>query len=125
LRMMSVEPDVIEAFGSPEQMLACVYANIWDGGDKIELSTNGHGGSCNEALSVPYLTGKIRLAIADIGEKRHAGAQDEMIIGLPVSQLERLVGLLKKASQTMYRYPFRAYFGPIPESVLKRTSIKY
>jgi len=125
LRMISVEPDVIEAFGTPEQMLACVYANIWDGGDKIELSTNGHGASCNEALSVPYLTGKIRLAIADIGEKRHAGAQDEMIIGLLVSQLERLVGLLKKASQTMYRYPFRAYFAPIPESLLKRTSIKY
>jgi uncharacterized protein (DUF169 family) len=125
LRMMSVEPDVIEAFGTPEQMLACVYANIWDGGDKIELSTNGHGASCNEALSVPYLTGKIRLAIADIGERRHAGAQDEMIIGLPVSQLERLVGLLKKATQTIYKYPFKPYIAPVPEPVLKRISIKH
>ena len=124
LKMMTVEPDVIEAFGTPEQMLACVYANIWDGGDKLELSTNGHGASCNEVLAVPYLTGKIRLAIADIGERRHAGAQDEMIIGLPVSQLERLVGLLRKTSQNMYKYPFKPYFGPLPESVLKRISIK-
>jgi uncharacterized protein (DUF169 family) len=125
LKMMSIQPDVIEAFGTPEQMLACVYANIWDGGNKIELSTNGHGASCNEVLSVPYLTGKIRLAIADIGEKRHAGAQDEMIIGLPVSQLERLVGLLKTASHTMYKYPFKPYLATLPEPVLKRISIKH
>jgi uncharacterized protein (DUF169 family) len=122
LRSISVEPDVIQAFGTPEQMLACVYANIWDGGDKLGLSTNGHGASCNEVLTVPYLTGKIRIAIADIGERRHAGAQDEMIIGLPFSQLERMVNLLRM--KTMYKFPFRPYLAPIPEPVLKRVSIK-
>jgi uncharacterized protein (DUF169 family) len=125
LKAMSITPDVIQAFGTPEQMLACVYANIWDGGDRLELSTNGHGASCNEVLSFPYVTGKIRLAIADIGERRHAGAQDEMIIGMPSSQLERLVKNLKKTYQGMYKYPFRPYLAPIPEPVLKRVSTKY
>jgi len=125
LRKMTVTPDVIQAFGTPEQMLACVYANIWDGGDRLELSTNGHGASCNEVLSVPYVTGKIRLAIVDIGERRHAGAQDEMIIGMPLSQLERLVENLKKAYQAIYKYPFRPYLPPAPEPVLKRVSTKY
>lgn len=125
LKVMSNEPDVVQAFGTPEQMLACVYANIWDGGDKLELSTNGHGGSCNEVLSVPYVTGKIRLALTDIGERRHAGAQDEMIIGLPISQLERLVENLKKAYRAIYKYPLRPYFAPVPEPVLKRVSTKY
>jgi uncharacterized protein (DUF169 family) len=125
LNTMTVTPDVIQAFGTPEQMLACVYANIWDGGDRLELITNGHGACCNEVLSVPYVTGKIRLAIADIGEKRHAGAQDEMIIGMPLSQLERLVGNLKKTYQGMYKYPFRPYLPPPPEPVLRRVSTKY
>jgi uncharacterized protein (DUF169 family) len=125
LNTMPVTPDVIQAFGTPEQMLACVYANIWDGGDKLELITNGHGASCNEVLSVPYVTGKIRLAMADIGERRHAGAQDEMIIGLPLSQLDRLVENLKKTHQAMYKYPFRPYVPPPPEAVLQRVSTKY
>lgn len=125
LRAMSIEPDVVQAFGTPEQMLAMVYATIWDGGDKLELSTNGHGGSCNEVLSVPFVTGKIRLALADIGEKRHAGAQDEMIIGIPLPRLERLVQNLKKTSETMYKYPFKPYFAPVPEAVLQRVSTKY
>jgi uncharacterized protein (DUF169 family) len=125
LKNLDMKPDVVQAFGTPEQMLACVYANIWDGGDRLELSTNGHGGSCNEVLSVPYVTGKIRLAIADIGERRHAGAQDEMIIGMPGSQLERLVANLEKAYGAIYKYPFRPYVAPVPESVLQRVSIKY
>lgn len=125
LYRMPIEPDVVQAFGTPEQMLVCVYANIWDGGDKIGLSTNGHGGSCNEVLSVPYVTGNIRLALADIGERRHAGAQDEMIIGLPVSQLERLVKNLGKAYRAIYKYPLKPYFAPVPEPVLERVSTKY
>jgi len=125
LKSVSVEPDVVEAFGTPEQMLACVYANIFDGGDRLELSTNGHGASCNEVLSVPFITGKIRLAMADIGERRHAGAQDEMIIGLPGGQLARLVNNLKKAYAAIYKYPFKPYFAPIPEPVLKRVSKNY
>jgi uncharacterized protein (DUF169 family) len=125
LRTIPIEPDVVQAFGTPEQMLAMVYANIWDGGAKLELSTNGHGGSCNEVLSVPYVTGKIWLAIADIGERRHAGAQDEMIIGIPVSRLERLVQNLQHTSETIYKYPFKPYFAPVPEAVLHRVSSKY
>ena len=125
LRDMDIEPDVVQAFGTPEQMLACVYAAIYDGGDKLVLETNGHGGSCNEVLSVPYVTGKIRLALADIGEKRHAGAQDEMIIGFPGSKLEWLIKNLEKAYNAIYKYPFKPYFAPVPEAVLKRVSIKY
>lgn len=125
LRSMLIEPDIIQAFGTTEQILACVYANIWDGGDKLELSTNGHGASCNEVLTVPYVTGKIRLAIADIGERREAGAKDEMIIGLPTSQLERLVRNLNKSNQAIYKYPFRPSFAPLAEHVLRRLSVKY
>jgi len=125
LKSAPFEPDVIQAFGTPEQMLSFVYANIMDGGKRVELCTNGHGGSCNEVLSVPYVTGDIRLAIADIGERRHAGAGDEMIVGLPAARLERMVTNMKKAYHAIYKYPHKPYFAPVPEPVLKRVSTKY
>jgi len=125
LKIIPNKPDVVQAFGTPEQMLGFVYSNIWDGGEQIGLSTNGHGASCNEVLTVPILTDKVRLAMADIGERRHAGCQDEMIVGIPHSQLERMAKLVENLSKTMYKYPFRQYLAPIPESVLKRVSTKY
>jgi len=125
LKDMLINPDVVQMFGTPEQMLACVYANIWDGGDRIKLETNGHGASCNEALSVPYLTGEIRLALADIGERRHAAAGDELIVGIPFSQLNRMVRLIERAQDTIYRYPFKPYIAPVPEATLVRVSTKY
>jgi len=125
LKDMTLEPDVVQIFGTPEQALACVYANIWDGGDRLKLETNGHGASCNEALSVPILTGEVRLALADIGERRHAGAGDELIVGIPLSQLERMVGLIEGAQNTIYSYPFKAYVAPVPAGTLRRVSTKW
>jgi uncharacterized protein (DUF169 family) len=49
LKLMPVEPDVVQVWGSPVQMLSLVYAQIWDGGNPVELKTNGHGASCNDA----------------------------------------------------------------------------
>lgn len=121
LKIMSIEPDVVQIWGAPVQMLSLVYAHIWDGSDNLELSTNGHGASCYEALSVPYLTGKVRLAMADIGDRRFAyAADDEMIIGIPIAHLERLVGNLKKCYAGVYKYPYQHYFHEIHPLALKR-----
>lgn len=105
LGTMSVEPDVVQIWGWPYHMESFAYASVWDGGDKLLLSTNGHGASCNEVLAVPYLTGKTRLAIADQGDRWHGFAtEEEMILGCPLSELERLVTNLRESMQNIY-YP--------------------
>jgi len=124
LKNMTFEPDVVQIFGTPEQALACVYAHVWDGGEKIKLETNGHGASCNEALSVPYLLGEVRLALADIGERRCAAAGQEVIVGIPRQELERMVALIEHNQSTQYSYPFRSYIAPIPEVTRQRNSVK-
>jgi uncharacterized protein (DUF169 family) len=58
LGKMSVGLDIVQIWGTPAQILAVVYVNIWDGGDNLKLNTNGHGASCYEALVVPYLKKK-------------------------------------------------------------------
>ena len=121
LSKLSVEPDVVQIWGTPAQILALVYANIWDGGENLELSTNGHGASCYEALVVPYLRNETRLAIADLGDRRYAyAADDEMIVGIPATAFSRLVDNLGKSYTGCYKYPYEYYFFPMPEKALKR-----
>ena len=121
LSKLSVEPDVVQIWGNPAQILALIYANIWDGGENLELNSNGHGASCYEALVVPYLRNEIRLAIADLGDRRYAyAADDEMIAGIPGKALFRLIENLKKSYSGCYKYPYEYYFFPMPEKMLER-----
>ena len=121
LTTMNIEPDVIQVWGTPVQMLQLVYAHIWDGSDNVQLSTNGHGASCYETLVVPYLTGKIRLAIADIGDRRFAyAADDEMITGFPFADLERITLNLSESYSGAYKYPYAYHMFPIWEGALER-----
>ena len=118
LKNMAIEPDVVQVWGTPIQMLQLVYAHIWDGSDNVELSTNGHGASYYEALVVPYLTGKVRLAIAD---RRFAwAADDEMIMGFPLAHLERLTKNLRESYTGAYKYPYAYYMFPIWQGALER-----
>lgn len=108
LEMISVAPDVVQVWALPSHMESFAYASVWDGGDKLELSTNGHGASCNEVLTVPYLTGRTRLAIADQGDRWHGFAtEEEMILGCSLAELERLAANLEESMQNIY-YP-RSY----------------
>jgi uncharacterized protein (DUF169 family) len=121
LKSISVDPDVVQIWGNPVQMLHLVYAQIWDGGSNVELSTNGHGASCYEALVVPYLTGEIRLTIADIGDRRFAYAtDDEMIMGFPLQDLKRLTTNLRESYSAAYKYPYQYHMFPIWEGAVER-----
>jgi uncharacterized protein (DUF169 family) len=121
LKTMTVEPDIVQVWGTAVQMLQLVYAQIWDGGDPVELSTNGHGASCYETLVVPYLTGEVRLAIADIGDRRFAYAADnEMIMGFPLSELERLTVNLRESYTGAYKFPYAYHMFPIWQGALER-----
>lgn len=119
LKSIPVEPDVVQIYGNPHQMLSLVYANMWDGSDNVTLNTNGHGACCYEVMVVPYLTGEVKLALADIGERRYAMASDdEMIMGVPMAHLHRLYENLKEAHQAVYKYPLKYNFVPLPETAL-------
>lgn len=121
LMSMSIEPDVIQVWGNPVHMLHLVYAQIWDGGSNVDLSTNGHGASCYEALVVPYLTGEMKLSIADIGDRRFAYAtDDEMIIGFPFQFLDRLTINLRESYAAAYKFPYQYHMFPIWKEAVER-----
>lgn len=124
LDTIPVEPDLVQVWGSPLQLMMIEYANTWNGWDRITLSTNGHGASCYEVLTVPYLTGEVKFAVADMGDRRHGMARDdEMIMGCPAGKLEKLVEGLQAQQNHMNRFPIIYNFEipfPVPNAVLKR-----
>lgn len=129
LEFATVIPDVVQIWANPTQILELEYSNTWNHGDgKIELSTNGHGASCYEASTKPYIDHKLCLAIADSGDKRHGmAADDDMILGVPTDLLEELYEGLVATNYTRNRLPILYNFDdinfPIPETVLGHSPI--
>jgi uncharacterized protein (DUF169 family) len=126
LNLMPEAPDVVVAYGSPDQLLSLIYGTIWFGGDRVKLESNGHGGTCRECVAAPYLYDELRLAITDIGERRFAMAYDwEMVAGVPYSKFARLVeGVTNALTKGSYRRPYAPWgFQPWPPAASERTRI--
>ena len=125
LNQAPVVPDVVQVYGNPLKLLELVYSNTWNGGPTIKLETNGHGASCYEVLVIPYRTKEIRLAIADMGDRRYGFASDdEMIMGIPIEKLEELYKGLISTMGTINRYPVIYNFLPVPKHVRDKISGK-
>ncbi len=130
LNIIDVMPDLIQIWGNPLQMSTLAYSHTWHNGDKrIKLSTNGHGGSCYEALTVPFLKDEVTMALADAGDRRHGYASDDdMILSVPISKLELLYDGLLKNQDTRHGVPTVYNFDdlpfPIPPAVMSIKSPK-
>lgn len=127
LANMPLQPDVVLIYGTPEQVLNLVYGNIWLGGDRVKLITNGHGGTCRETIAAPYLHNELRLAITDIGERKFACAYDyEMVAGVAYGKFPQLVdGVRGAETKGIYSYPAPlSGFQPWPEAALYRCALK-
>jgi uncharacterized protein (DUF169 family) len=130
LSMMTIVPDIIQIWGSPLQLMMMEYASTWNGWDKIKLESNGHGASCYEVMTLPFLKKEARFAIADNGDRRHGMARDEdMIMGFPVEMLEGFTEGLKAQQTDMnalpIMYDFDAIPFPVSKETLRRRFIKY
>lgn len=126
---MPIVPDVIQIWGNPTQMLELVYSNTWNNaGTRIVLETNGHGASCYEVLTWPIVEDRIRLAIADMGDKRHGYAgDDEMILGVPTHLLknlhEGLLATMKTINKLPVVYNFDDINFPVPKHALEHSPL--
>ncbi len=122
LSMITVVPDIIQIWGSPLQLMMMEYASTWNGWDKIKLESNGHGASCYEVLTLPFLKKEARFALADNGDRRHGMARDEdMIMGFPVEMLKGFNEGLKAQQNDMNALPIMYDFDAIPFPVSKET----
>jgi uncharacterized protein (DUF169 family) len=116
ITIINTIPDIVMIWGNPAQMSTLAYAHTWhSGGKRIRLATNGHGGSCYEALVVPYVKDEVTLTLADAGDRRHGYAgDDDMIMSVPTGKMEALYDGFIKNQQTRHGTPTVYNFDDLP-----------
>jgi uncharacterized protein (DUF169 family) len=103
------EPDLILVYGNPAQMSLLINAIQFDHYERLTFHSVGES-SCSDVIAQCYLTGKPSLSIPCYGERRFGQAQDdELAMGLPPSDFERIVTNLEALYQRGIRYPVSSY----------------
>lgn len=111
------EPDIVLIYGNPAQMILVINALQFDNYERLQFFCTGES-SCSDAIAQCYLSGKPSLAIPCYGERRYGHAQDdEMVIGLPPSYVEKVEKNLEELYSRGVQYPV-SYLGaqcdPLP-----------
>lgn len=111
------EPEVIIVYGKPTQMIMLVCALQFKDYQRFQFFCIGESSGCTDSIAECYVTGKPALAVPSYGEiiLGHAH-EDELVMTLAPSDLEKAVNGLHGLSQKGIRYP-ATYLGaanPIP-----------
>lgn len=111
------EPDMVLVYCNPAQMILIINALQFEDYERLEFSCTGES-SCSDAIARCYLTGKPSLAIPCYGERRYGHTQDdELVIGLPPSYVEKVERNLEELYARGVQYPISnlgAQCDPLP-----------
>ena len=105
------EPDVILIYGNPAQLMLLMCSLQFKKYQRFQSFFIGEG-ACADGLAQCYVSGQPALAIPCFGERRFGSVtEDELVLALPPSGMERAVDGLQGLWQRGLRYPIM-YFGP-------------
>ncbi|MFH1112796.1 MAG: DUF169 domain-containing protein [Pseudomonadota bacterium] len=102
-------PDIVIVYGNPAQMSLMVNAIQYDRFERMVFYSVGEG-SCTDVIGRCFVDQVPALSIPCYGERRfgHA-ADDELAIGLPVSECQRILTNLETLYKKGIRYPISQY----------------
>ncbi len=99
------DPDIVLIYANPAQMMLLINALQFEDYEVMEFYCVGEG-SCSDAIVRCYLRGKPSLTIPCYGERRYGHAQDdELVIALPASIMEKALRGLEALYKRGIRYP--------------------
>jgi uncharacterized protein (DUF169 family) len=99
------DPDMVLIYANPAQMILIVNALQFEGYERLQFFCVGES-SCSDAIAQCYLSGKPSLTIPCYGERRFGHAQDdELVIGLPAKDVEKVEKNLEQLYSRGIRYP--------------------
>ena len=99
------DPDIVLIYANPAQMMLFINALQFEDYEIMEFYCVGEG-SCSDAIVRCYLRGKPSLTIPCYGERRYGHAQDdELVIALPASIMEKALRGLEALYKRGIRYP--------------------
>lgn len=101
------DPDAVLIYGLPAQVMLVMCGLQKERYERLQFSFIGEG-ACADSLAQCYISGKPALAIPCYGERSLGGVtDDEIVIALPPTELERAVAGLEKLDAIGLGYPIR------------------
>ena len=113
-------PDLVLIYGNPAQMSLMVNAIQYDRFERLVFYSVGEG-SCSDVIGRCFVDQVPAVSIPCYGERRfgHA-ADDELAIGLPASDCQRILNNLEALYKKGIRYPISPYGAQVsPEEALE------
>lgn len=113
-------PDIVILYGNPGQMSLLVNAIQYDQFERLVFYSVGEG-SCSDVIGRCFVDQVPALSIPCYGERRfgHA-ADDEMAIGLPATDCQRILDNLETLYKRGIRYPISPYGAQVsPQAALE------
>jgi uncharacterized protein (DUF169 family) len=109
LKAKKFEPDIVLIYGNPAQVFMLVAAFQWQDFEPLESLCVGES-SCADAIVRCYLTDKPSIALPSYAERRYGQAQDdEMVIALPATSVDKVLAGLKGLHEGGIRYPIPSW----------------
>jgi uncharacterized protein (DUF169 family) len=93
-------PDVVVIEAEPEKLMWVGLADIFDNGGRHSIETGVFQATCVDATVVPFVKQKLNFCLGCYGCRDATDiTQNETVLGLPASSLERIVDALEKLAQ--------------------------
>lgn len=93
-------PDVVVIEAEPEKLMWVGLADIFDNGGRHSIETGVFQATCVDATVVPFVKQKLNFCLGCYGCRDATDiTQNETVLGLPASTLERIVDALEKLAQ--------------------------
>lgn len=102
-------PDIVLLYGNPAQMSILINAIQFDKWERLTFYSVGET-SCSDVLGRCFVDREPALSIPCFGERRFGQAQDdELAIGLPAEDCQRILDNLEKLYLRGVRYPISSF----------------
>jgi len=105
------DPEVIIIYGNPAQIMMLMCGLQKEKYERFDFSFIGEG-TCSNSLAQCYVNKKPAVAIPCYGERAFGQiADDELVIALPPTEIERAISGIKKLIKTGLSYPINSIGG--------------
>lgn len=116
LERTKIVPDVVLVYANSAQMMRLIHGATHHTGKPLESQFSGRGGSCTDCVIGALLDDAPKIGVPGNGDRVWGACQDhELVMGIPASQLGRVVEGLEKTHRKGIRYPVPSYLRYTPE----------
>lgn len=102
-------PDIVLFYATPGAMIYFINGLQWSGYKRFDWSVVGES-ACADSWGRALSLGEPSLSIPCFAERRYGGVlDDEMLMALPLDDLEKAITGMRALSKNGFRYPFSQY----------------